>query len=68
MTRFCEWTAEPDPETKRKRKVWFGLHEAHEPLFAFAGLWRPGEGGPFMAFLTCEPTRWSARCTPRRCR
>ena len=23
-------------------------------LFAFAGLWRPGEGGPYMAFLTCE--------------
>ena len=54
VTRFCEWTAEPDPATKRKRKVWFGMHEAHEPLFAFAGLWRPGEGGPYMAFLTCD--------------
>ena len=53
VTRFCEWTEQPDPATKRKRKVWFGLHEAHDPLFAFAGLWRPGEGGPFMAFLTC---------------
>ena len=57
VTRFCEWTAEPDPETKRKRKVWFGLHpserQEEEPLFAFAGLWRPGEGGPYMAFLTC---------------
>jgi putative SOS response-associated peptidase YedK len=59
VTRFCEWTAEPDPATKRKRKVWFGLHpaEREEPLFAFAGLWRPGEGGPYMAFLTCEPNR-----------
>jgi len=37
--------------------VWFGLGEAHPPLFAFAGLWRPGEGGPFMAFLTCEANR-----------
>jgi putative SOS response-associated peptidase YedK len=59
VTQFCEWTAEPDPATKRKRKVWFGMHEAHEPLFAFAGLWRPaakdGSGGPFMAFLTCAP-------------
>jgi putative SOS response-associated peptidase YedK len=57
VTRFCEWTAEPDPATKRKRKVWFGLHpaEQQEPLFALAGLWRPGEGGPYMAFLTCEP-------------
>ncbi|MEQ7873177.1 SOS response-associated peptidase family protein [Sphingomonas sp. ASV193] len=58
VTRFCEWTAEPDPVTKRKAKVWFGLHE-HEPLFAFAGLWRPGakdgSDGPFMAFLTCAP-------------
>ena len=57
VTSFCEWSAEPDPETKRKRKVWFGMHEDHEPLFAFAGLWRPGEGGPFMAFLTCEPNQ-----------
>ncbi len=56
VTRFCEWTAEPDPVTKRKAKVWFGLHpseQEEDPLFAFAGLWRPGEGGPYMAFLTC---------------
>lgn len=56
-TKFCEWTAEPHPDTGRKAKVWFGMHEAHHPLFLFAGLWRPGarEGsdGPFMAFLTC---------------
>ena len=57
VTRFCEWTAEPDPETRRKSKVWFGLHEDQHPLFAFAGVWRPGEGGPFMAFLTCEAKR-----------
>lgn len=54
VTRFCEWTG----EVGAKRKVWFGMHEAHEPLFAFAGLWRPGsregDGGPFMAFLTCD--------------
>jgi putative SOS response-associated peptidase YedK len=53
VTRFCEWTAEPDAVTKRKSKVWFS--HADEPVFAFAGIWRPGEGGPFMAFLTCEP-------------
>jgi putative SOS response-associated peptidase YedK len=57
VTSFCEWTAEPDPETKRKAKVWFGLHEDVHPLFAFAGIWRPGEGGPFMAFLTCEANK-----------
>jgi putative SOS response-associated peptidase YedK len=54
VTAFCEWTAVADPETKRKSKVWFGLSEEQHPLFAFAGIWRPGEGGPFMAFLTCE--------------
>lgn len=54
VSSFCEWTAEPDPVTKRKSKVWFGLHEADDPLFAFAGIWRPGETGPFMAFLTCD--------------
>ena len=55
VTRFCEWTAEPDAATGRKRKIWFGLHDGGAPVFAFAGLWRPGEGGPFMAFLTCAP-------------
>jgi putative SOS response-associated peptidase YedK len=53
VTSFCEWTAEPHPETKRKSKVWFGHNE--QPVFAFAGIWRPGEHGPFMSFLTCEP-------------
>jgi putative SOS response-associated peptidase YedK len=53
VSRFCEWTG----EVGNKRKVWFGLTEGHEPLFAFAGLWRPGEGGPFMAFLTCEANK-----------
>ena len=42
---FCKWTAEPDPETKRKRKVWFGMQEDHEPLFAFAGLCDQGRAG-----------------------
>jgi len=49
-TSFCEWTG----EVGRKTKVWFGLHEEEPPLFAFAGLWRPGEEGKYMAFLTCE--------------
>lgn len=56
VTRFCEWTAEPDPATKRKSKVWFGMNEGSAPLFAFAGLWRPGDAKseePYMAFLTC---------------
>jgi len=59
VTRFCEWSAEADPVTKRKVKHWFGLHQGADPLFAFAGLWRPGardgNDGPYMAFLTCAP-------------
>lgn len=54
VTRYCEWTQAPDPATGRKSKIWFGLADEEEPLFAFAGLWRPGEDTPFMAFLTCE--------------
>ena len=50
VTNFCEWTG----EVGRKTKVWFGLSKEQHPLFAFAGIWRPGEGGPFYAFLTCE--------------
>ena len=65
VTRFCEWTAEPDPKTKRKRKVWFGMHEDHDPLFAFAGLWRPGEGISYMAFLTCEANAMVSEVHPK---
>ena len=54
VTRFCEWTG----EAGSKRKIWFGLRAEAEPLFAFAGIWRPGAkedgGARFMAFLTCE--------------
>ena len=35
VTRFLEWTAEPDPTTKRESKVWFGLANDTQPLFAF---------------------------------
>lgn len=60
-TRFCEWTG----EAGRKSKVWFGLQEDEPPLFAFAGLWRPGEEGPFMAFLTCEANRLVGEVHPK---
>ena len=65
VTRFCEWTAEPDPETKRKAKVWFALREEDPPLFAFAGLWRPAEEGRFMAFLTCEANQTVGAVHPK---
>ena len=60
-TRFCEWT-----DTRPKIAHWFALSEA-EPLFAFAGIYRPWTGtrGPKLApiegahvlfsFLTTEP-------------
>jgi len=63
VTKFCEWSAEPDPVTKRKVKVWFGHNE--QPVFAFAGIWRPGEGGPFMSFLTCEPNETVGAVHPK---
>lgn len=53
VTAFCEYGAAADPVTKRKRQHWFALASG-EP-FAFAGIWRPVEGGARFAFLTCEP-------------
>lgn len=64
-TSFCEWSAEPDPATARKRKHWFALSEDQHPLFAFAGLWRPVEGGAAMAFLTCEANATVAAVHPK---
>jgi putative SOS response-associated peptidase YedK len=61
VTSFCEWTG----EVGRKTKVWFGVSEEQHPLFAFAGIWRPGEGGPFYAFLTCEPNQTVAAVHPK---
>jgi putative SOS response-associated peptidase YedK len=58
VTAFCEWSAAPDPQTGSKRKHWFDLRadsQEGDPLFAFAGLWRPTEHGPRFAFLTCAP-------------
>ena len=63
VTQFCEWTAEPDPETKRKRKVWFG--HSDDPVFAFAGIWRPGEESSYMSFLTCEPNETVGAVHPK---
>ena len=63
VTRFCEWSSDPDPVSKRKSKVWF-LH-GDRPVFAFAGIWRPGPEIPFMAFLTCEPNRTVGAIHPK---
>lgn len=63
VTAFSEWTAEPDPVSGRKRKVWFDL-PAHE-VFAFAGVWRPtGEIDRF-AFLTIAPNELVGAIHPK---
>ena len=67
VTRFCEWTAEPDPATKRKRKVWFGLmhEERTSPCSLSPASGGRAEGGPFMAFLTCEPNAMVGAVHPK---
>ncbi|WP_374406495.1 SOS response-associated peptidase [Pelagerythrobacter sp.] len=50
VTRFQEWSAAPDPATGKKRPYWFNLRA--QPIFAFAGIWRPAEPSPFFSFLT----------------
>lgn len=59
VTDFCEW----EGETGAKRERWFSLPAS--PLFAFAGVWRPGENGRAFAFLTCEPNPMVARIHPK---
>ncbi|WP_374406667.1 SOS response-associated peptidase family protein [Pelagerythrobacter sp.] len=39
-----------DPETGKKRPYWFSLRA--QPIFAFAGIWRPAGPAPFFSFLT----------------
>jgi len=51
VTEFQEWSVEPMPDTGKKRAFWFSLPS--QPIFAFAGIWRPTEGAPVFSFLTC---------------
>jgi putative SOS response-associated peptidase YedK len=51
VTSFQEWTVEPDPATGKKRPHWFSLRS--QPIFAFAGIWRPTEDARVYSFLTC---------------
>ncbi len=53
VTAFSEWTADPDPLTGRKRKVWFDVPA--QEVFAFAGIWRPTDTIDRFAFLTTAP-------------
>lgn len=49
VTEFCEWSGAKGA----KQEHWFSLPS--QPIFSFAGVWRPvGEdGGKAFAFLTC---------------
>ena len=51
VTRFQEWSVEPDPSTGKKKPHWFIVPS--RPIFTFAGVWRPTDKGPAFAFLTC---------------
>ncbi|MCW2369938.1 SOS response-associated peptidase [Sphingobium sp. B11D3D] len=51
VTEFQEWSDAPMPETGKRRAFWFRVPS--EPIFAFAGIWRPTEGDPVFSFLTC---------------
>jgi putative SOS response-associated peptidase YedK len=59
VTSFCEWEGEAGSKLER----WFSLSAA--PIFAFAGVWRPGEGGPSYSFLTCDPNPLVAPIHPK---
>ncbi|EPR11567.1 hypothetical protein M527_02410 [Sphingobium indicum IP26] len=51
VTEFQEWSVEPMPGTGKKKPFWFRVPS--QPVFAFAGIWRPTEGVPVYSFLTC---------------
>ncbi len=58
-TGFAEWAG----EVGRKEKRWFRVPA--QPVFAFAGLWRPGPGGACFAILTCAPNPLVAAIHPK---
>lgn len=51
VTSFQEWSVLPHPTTGKKKPYWFSVPS--QPIFAFAGIWRPTEGAPVFSFLTC---------------
>lgn len=59
-SEFCEWEGEAGAKVAR----WFAVPS--QPVFAFAGVWRPVEGaaGAF-AMLTCEPNALVAPVHPK---
>lgn len=51
VTEFQEWSVAPMPDTGKKKAFWFSVPS--QPVFAFAGIWRPTDGVPVYSFLTC---------------
>jgi putative SOS response-associated peptidase YedK len=64
-SEFCEW----EGEKGAKRARWFNVPSL--PVFAFAGIWRPGPGDPLgigepcFAMLTCEPNTMVGTVHPK---
>jgi putative SOS response-associated peptidase YedK len=50
VTEFQEWSVDPMPDTGKKKAFWFKVPS--QPIFAFAGIWRPTEATPVFSFLT----------------
>ena len=59
FTTFCEWEGEAGAKVER----WFDIPS--QSITSFAGVWRPSEAGPVMAFLTCEPNPLVATVHPK---
>lgn len=51
VTEFQEWSVAPMADTGKKKAFWFTVPS--QPVFAFAGIWRPTDGAPVFSFLTC---------------
>jgi putative SOS response-associated peptidase YedK len=58
-SEFCEWQG----ETGSKIARWFSVPS--QPIFAFAGVWKPLEDGAAFAMLTCEPNAMVAPVHPK---
>lgn len=63
FNRFAEPRPGRDAVTGRPAQYWFTIKNA--PVAAFAGIWRPSEGGEVFAFLTCEPNPLVAPLHPK---
>lgn len=56
---FCEWEGASGSKVAR----WFSV--PGQPIFAFAGVWRPTPEGPVFAMLTCDPNPLVAAVHPK---